>query len=294
MLALYIPWIEIGPWNIPLPTGHKLPIHAFGILVATGVLVGAKIADWRAEKAGISPAVTSDAVSWVVILGFLLAHVLDVILYHPQRIAEDPWLLVKFWQGLSSYGGFLGGVLGLWLWCRKRKMSMMLMGEILAYGFLFGWVFGRLGCFTAHDHPGTVTTFFLAVDNYQVGEPPFEPRHDLGLYEALWAIATVGVFTWLDRKPRPTGFYFALLPMMYAPVRFFLDFLRLRPEQAPGRGDIRYLDLTPGQWASIGLFLVSVWLMYLVYTRPEPAVPAWAKLPADSQSKRKPRSRQTT
>lgn len=286
MLTLYIPWIQIGPWHIPLPGGNSLPIHAFGILVATGVLVGAKVADWRAKKAGISPAVTADAVSWVVILGFVIAHVFDVIFYHPHRIAEDPLLLVKFWQGLSSYGGFLGGVFGLWLWCRRRQMSMLLMGELLAYGFLFGWVFGRLGCFTAHDHPGAVSTFFLAVENYQVGDPPWKPRHDLGLYEALWAIATVGLFTWLDRKPRRTGFYLALLPILYAPVRFFLDFLRVKPEQAPGRGDIRYFDLTPGQWSSIALLAIGIWLMVIVYKRPQPTIPAWARLGAGDLSRK--------
>ncbi|QQR89322.1 MAG: prolipoprotein diacylglyceryl transferase [Myxococcales bacterium] len=283
MLTLFIPWIQIGPWEIPLPGDRSLPIHAFGLLVATGVLVGAKIADWRAAKSGVSPVVTADAVSWVVIVGFILAHMLDVIFYHPERLAEDPLLLFKFWQGLSSFGGFIGGVLGLWIWSRRKKFSMLMMADFIGYGFLFGWIFGRLGCFTAHDHPGKVSDFFLAVDNYQVGMPPWQPRHDLGLYEALWAIAVAILFTLLDRKKRKTGFFLALLPILYAPARFFLDFLRLSPGDAPGLGDVRYLSLTPGQWASILLFLVGIALLRYVMSKPEPSVPHWAKLDSENE-----------
>ena len=49
-----------------------------------------------------------------------------------------------------------------------------------------------------------------------------------------------------------------LLPLVYAPVRFFLDFLRAAPLEG---GDVRYAGLTPAQWSSVAMVGVglAVW-----------------------------------
>jgi phosphatidylglycerol:prolipoprotein diacylglycerol transferase len=127
-----------------------------------------------------------------------------------------------------------------------------------------------------HDHPGKVTSFFLAVDDYRFGAPPYQPRHDLGLYEVLYSLVIIGLFVWLERrKRRPVGFYCALLPIAYAPVRFFLDFLRATPLEG---GDVRYAGLTPAQWASILMvgIGVAVWQLgvkpRMASAEPQPAV----------------------
>jgi phosphatidylglycerol:prolipoprotein diacylglycerol transferase len=116
-----------------------------------------------------------------------------------------------------------------------------------------------MGCFVVHDHPGKVTDFALAVSDYQFGAPPFQPRHDLGLYEVIYSAAIIALFIWLERRSRrPVGFYCVLLPLAYAPVRFFLDFLRATPLEG---GDIRYAGLTPAQWSSILMVCIglAVW-----------------------------------
>ena len=97
------------------------------------------------------------------------------------------------------------------------------------------------------------------MNEYRFGDPPFQPRHDLGFYEVLYSLLIIGLFVWLERrKRRPVGFYCVLLPVVYAPVRFFLDFLRAAPLEG---GDVRYAGLTPAQWASILMLGVglAVW-----------------------------------
>jgi len=118
-----------------------------------------------------------------------------------------------------------------------------------------------MGCFVVHDHPGAPSDFFLAVADYQVGEPPFVARHDLGLYEVLWAVVAGLVLLKLAQKRRPRGFYFAVITLMYAPVRFCLDFLRATDI---GVADTRYAGLTPAQYASLFFFGVSVFLVYRI------------------------------
>lgn len=279
-VLLYIPWFKAEPLPIPIPgLDWELPIQPFGVLVAIGVLLGAKMAEWHAKREGIAPGAVADLITHVVLSGFVLGYFLNGLFYHPDTMAEvmrDPSLLFTRWLGLSSYGGFIGAILGAWLWRWRRKAPLFPVLDSVAFGFPFGWLFGRLGCFVVHDHPGKVTDFFLAVDDYRVGLPPFEPRHDLGLYEVFWSLGCILVFAVLLRRPRPRGLYLALLPLLYTPIRFFLDYLRAPPAEG---GDMRYLGFTPGQYASAALLIVGLLVLKRVIDRPDREVPDILKWP---------------
>lgn len=264
---LFIPWFRANSWDIPLPfslpiLGDTLSIQPFGVLVATGVLFGAWVAGRFARRNDLDTAATADLVTYAVVTGFIVCYFANGIFYEREAFMEilrDPRLLFSTWLGLSSYGGFFGGILGCFIWRYRTKKPLLPYVNAVCFGLPFGWLFGRLGCFVVHDHPGKVTDFPLAVADYRFGAPPFQPRHDLGLYEVIYSLVIIGVFVWLERrKRRPVGFYCVLLPLMYAPVRFFLDFLRATPLEG---GDVRYGGLTPAQWSSIAMVGVglAVW-----------------------------------
>ncbi len=133
-----------------------------------------------------------------------------------------------------------------------------------------GWIFGRTGCFTAHDHPGRHTTFFLSV--WYLKQTPADfagPRHrrrpptSCSSRSPLTAILFV-----YARKPRPPGRLIGLACLMYAPIRFGLDFLRATDVARP---DMRYAGLTPAQWACLATLVLGIRLMT---HRPESEPPA--------------------
>ncbi|MBK8173321.1 MAG: prolipoprotein diacylglyceryl transferase [Sandaracinaceae bacterium] len=285
-ILLFIPWFQAHEIRIPLPGGYHLPIQPFGVLVATGVLSGYRLAEWRAKKLGINQAVLGDLVAHVLFSGFICAHVLDAIFYHPEEVAANPLYLIQLWKGISSYGGFFGAIGGALLWRYRRKMSLLAVGDVIVFAFPLGWLFGRIGCFSVHDHPGTVTNFFLAVYPYEIGQPPFQARHDLGFYEVLFSLVVVPLFLWLGTKKTKPGLYMGLLPALYGPVRFGLDFLRIRPEEFGADADPRYLGLTPGHYGSVLLFAIGVAVIYYVYSRPDITLPPSALVPPQVSPKR--------
>ncbi|MEC8423213.1 MAG: hypothetical protein VX000_05510, partial [Myxococcota bacterium] len=66
-------------------------------------------------------------------------------------------------------------------------------------------------------------------------------------------------------KPVRPGFFTASFCVMYAPIRFILDFLR----NGDLRGaDVRWAGLTPAQWGMIGMFLAGAAMV--VYLRKPP------------------------
>lgn len=303
-VLLFIPWFRAEAWMIPLPGGHHLPIQPFGLLVATGVMLGYKLGERRAKQVGLDPLVYADLVAHILVGGFVAGHVLDAIGYHPEQVADDfhqivngtfwadaedgirfPYTL-KLWAGLSSMGGFTGAALGSIVWKLRRKVPLIAVNDVVIWALPFGWIFGRTGCFVVHDHPGVVTNFFLAVADYQVGYPPYQPRHDLGLYEILWCAAVLPLLWWLQYKKLPRGFFLGLIPVLYAPVRFGLDFLRASPEELGDHADPRYFGLTPAHYASLALLVVGLAFFWRVYKGPAIELPESARWSPEKEAAR--------
>lgn len=258
-----------GPFRIPLlsdlvESALAIPafeIHSFGLFVAIGLLTTFTLASRRGEqKLGIDGEAVQNFGLYLIAIGWFFAHFFNVLFYEPHKVLEDPLELFKFWGSISSYGGLFGGIIAAWVWrWRNPGQDFILWCDLAAWGLTFAWMFGRIGCASVHDHPGAESDFFLAISNW----PDGATRHDLGFYEALWWVVICVLMLYLDRKPRPKGYYLALVPTLYAPARFALDFLRVGPEQG---GDLRYFaeilpggGWTPAQFFSVGIFLVGLY-----------------------------------
>ena len=261
---------------------HPPSIKPFGTLVALGVYVGAIVAKRRAEQRRLDPRKMSDLIFWTVAAGFIGGHVLDAIFYHPSRIAKDPLYLFRLWDGLSSYGGFIGAIIGAWLWRVTKREKILPFGDIINSALPIGWVFGRAGCAVVHDHPGALSDAWIAV-RYPYGHG-YIGRFDLGLYECLLTIPLAVAFAVLWRRDpfRPVGFYSGWMCVAYAPVRFFLDFLR---EDAANNaaGDPRYGGLTPAQWACFGLLALGIYLLRLASKNPRTEPPQDSAPPGEGE-----------
>ena len=274
----------------PQPGYHLIgpvTVHAFGAIVALSLVVGWRMAVARSRTKDLDPGLLEDLLFYVVLSGFVVAHLYSVLAYFPRQAMENPFLLLKFWEDISSFGGFAGGLLGLWLFFRFKARdadaaTRLRYLDVIAYIFPFAWAIGRIACTVAHDHPGTITTFplgislsspeaqaYIASFYREAGRlaelpPPAELSkmafHDLGWYEFLYTLCLiVPAFLVLDRKPRPPAFFLIAFPLLYVPARFFLDFLRI--------GDPTYFGLTPGQYAGIAVFLAAVFLMFRIAPR---------------------------
>jgi phosphatidylglycerol:prolipoprotein diacylglycerol transferase len=276
----------------PQPEVHlfgPFTIHAFGAIVAVAVIVGWRMVVARARANRLDPERVEDLLTYVLLCAFVVAHLYSVLAYFPRQAMEDPLLLLKFWEDISSFGGFVGGLFGLWLFFRFKARDVDAVTRLryldaIAFVFPFAWAIGRIACSVAHDHPGTITTFPLAISLKspeaqayiaffyreagrlaELPPPPILSKmafHDLGWYEFLYmACLMVPAFLALDRKPHPPGFFLVAFLLLYVPVRFLLDFLRI--------SDVRYHGLTPGQYAGIAVFLAALFFMVRISRRKE-------------------------
>lgn len=237
---LHVPPITLGP----------LKIEAFGICVALGIMLAARLLSRQAEREGLDPTPLQDYALWGVGVGVVVGHFFHLFAYHPEELSKSPFQIFKVWDGLSSFGGLIGGILAAVVFFRIRKLRFRDYADAFALGVAPGWAVARIGCFAAHDHPGVRTDFFLAV-NFPGG-----PRHDLGMYDALFLFAISGVLYALRNSGKLRGKLLPLLSLLYACGRFFFDSLRATDLSYV---DARYLGLTPAQYGCFALIAFGLY-----------------------------------
>src|SRR5215217_4522088 len=135
--------------------GSLGPIQSFGIIVAAGVLIGAALLRRYAEWHGIEDEHIRGLLGWVTICGFLGAHEFDMLAYNwdkigaptneippgwwflPEALWVQNWPLpLRIWDGISSYGGFLGGAMGFAFYVWWKRLPVRLMSDVTIVGLL--------------------------------------------------------------------------------------------------------------------------------------------------------------
>jgi phosphatidylglycerol:prolipoprotein diacylglycerol transferase len=275
------------------------PIQWFGVLVAVGVLIGAAILRRYAEWHGVSDDHIRGLTGWITLTGFIGAHVFDVIAYQGDKawfattgdginvLWPTHWpLILQLWAGISSYGGFLGGAMGFAFYVWWKRLPPRLMADVGIVGLIPAFSIGRIGCTVVSDHIGAAVDphawyAFLAMDYPR--DAGLEVVHNLaathpgtgaiaawnlGFIELLYLIPVNALILWLafrPRKPLPAGFLAVVAGVVYAPVRFFLDYLR------PENSDPRHFGLTFAQWASFLAFGAAVYFATRLLKNGKPA-----------------------
>ena len=99
-----IPYFQQPEYHLYGP----LTVHAFGTIVAVAIIVGWRMVVARTRAKNLDPGLVQDLLSYVILSGFIVAHLYSVLAYFPREAMQDPLLLLKFWEDISSFGGFVG------------------------------------------------------------------------------------------------------------------------------------------------------------------------------------------
>lgn len=232
-----------------------LEFNIWSFVVPAAVASGYWLSVRRAREAGIDSPSFRGVTQAAVALGLVISHVIEIVFYQQAKLeAEGPFTLLKFWDGMSSYGGFFGALVTFAVYYRvARRRSWWGEADVIIQGLILAWIFGRLGCTISGDHPGNRTDFFLAYPY------PDGPRHNLGLYEMLFTLLVMLPSNiWIHRRHPPVGTYLALNCLLYGPARFALDFLRSTDR---ADSDPRYFGLTLGHYCSVAVFAFGLWAL---------------------------------
>lgn len=249
-------------------------VPTYGILVASGVLLGLWISVRNSARQGIKPENAWDFGIAVVLAGILGSKIL-YILVDWKTYAEHPKEIFSL-STLQAGGVFSGGLIGAfivaWWFLRKYNMPALATCDAFAPGLALGHAIGRIGCFSAGCCYGKPTahfwgiTFTNPVANANAGTPLNVPLEPTQLIESAAELIIFGILTWMFARKKFDGQIFGAYLFLYGIARFLIEFLR----DDPGRGGPYFGGALSGtQLISIGLVLVGGIIWYL---RPAPKV----------------------
>jgi phosphatidylglycerol:prolipoprotein diacylglycerol transferase len=236
-----------------------LPIAWYGILLATGFMVGMWTAGRRGMKIGLNAEDISNLMMCLFVGGIAGAKLLFVINHFGQEPLKD---LVLSRSGMVFHGAFFGACAAVWLFTRKVKMPLWATFDTLAPSFALGHAFGRIGCFMTGCCYGNTCSLPWAVQFPEGHTTHPNHIHPTQIYESLLNFSTYIVLAWLFRRRKFDGQVIAAYMLIYAIVRFGLEFFR-----ADGRGKSWFGALSSGQDISILLLIGGGALWWLLRER---------------------------
>ena len=163
-----------------------LTVHFYGLIIAIGLMLAVVYCCKRSREFGIKEDDLIDGVLWVTPFAILCARAYYVI-FSWQSYAENPISALYIWEGgLAIYGGVLGAVAGVLVFCKIKKIKVATMLDLTLMGFLIGQSIGRWGNFFNREAFGAETESFLRMGllNKYTGTVAY--HHPTFLYESLW------------------------------------------------------------------------------------------------------------
>ncbi len=163
-----------------------LTIHYYGLIIAVGLVLAVLYACRRSKEFGVNEDTLIDGVLWVTPFAILCARAYYCI-FSWESYADDPISVLYIWEGgLAIYGGVIGAVIGIIVFCKVRKIKVPVILDMVALGFLIGQSIGRWGNFMNREAFGAETGSFLRMGlmNAYTGEVTY--YHPTFLYESVW------------------------------------------------------------------------------------------------------------
>ena len=196
-----------------------------------------------------------------VILGIIFGGRLGyVFIYNFEYYLNNPFDIIKIWQGgMSFHGGLVGVILVSVLFAKKNNDDPFEFLDIIAIVSPVGIFFGRLSNFINSELYGLETSLPWGVKFIQIDELY---RHPSQLYEAFFEGIVLFIILIYFRKRgsmRKSGYISGLFLIFYSIFRFFLEFFRVPDEQL----GYLFLNLTLGQMISFIFLLIGIYLVII-------------------------------
>lgn len=226
----------------------------YGVLISTGVLIGVLIALKEAKRTGFKEDNLIDFLLYAIPLGIVGARAYYVIFsldFYSQNLSQ----IINIRNGgLAIHGAVIAGVITAILFCKKRKIHVLELIDLVIPSLILGQSIGRWGNFVNQEaHGGPTDLPWGIMINGQKVHPTF-------LYESIFNILIFIFLIWFRKyKKANDGQVFGLYLILYSAVRYFVEGLRT--------DSLMFMGMRVAQLISIALIILGAAL--LLYVKPK-------------------------
>ena len=216
--------ISVNPSRVAFNVLGK-DIYWYGIIIAAGFLLAVIYAMRRAPSFGLTEDNILDMLFVAVPLAIVCARLYYCIFYW-DLYRDNPIAILYVWEGgLAIYGGVIGAVIGVAIFCRVKKLPIGPLLDVGSLGLLIGQMIGRWGNFMNREAHGAITDGFFkmgiadAAGNVTYYQPTF-------LYESVWNLVGFVALHFYSKRRKFDGEVFLLYLAWYGLGRAWIEGLR--------------------------------------------------------------------
>lgn len=229
-------------------------VYWYGVLMALGILIGV----WLTLREGKRKKLTEDDIldmCLVIIPSGVVGARLYYVIFEWASYASNPIRALYIWEGgLAIYGAVIGGLIGMFIYSRVKKIRFLKLADCIAPGLVLAQAIGRWGNFFNQEAFGLPINngelmwfpFAVYIEGYHTfnGQPCSNPYHMATFfYESVWCLIVFIILWSCRRKFKHDGDAILSYAALYGLERMFVERLR---------GDSLYI-IKPGGAIAAGI-----------------------------------------
>ncbi len=200
----------------------------YGILWGLSLLSCFFLGTWVFRKCGKDEEKVTIIIQYAFVFGLIGSRLAHVFLYNCDYYLQNPIEIFEVWKGgLASHGGVVGGLFGVYIFCKRNKDFSFLWTVdhgIIVIPLMAALIrFGNLMNSELYGKPTGMPWGFIfeQVDNV--------PRHPVVLYESVAYLLIQLLMLYLFKKYRDSkpGIYIVVFLLLVFSVRFLLEFFKV-------------------------------------------------------------------
>jgi len=196
-------------------------VRWYGILIALGMLIASVIVLKTAKKNGYKEDDIIDLILVALPSGIIGARIYYVIFSWDYYAGDFLQMLNLRGGGLAIHGGVIGGLIGGYIFCKRRRLNFFELADFVAPGLVLAQSIGRWGNYANGEAHGGVTDlpWAILVDGQYV--------HPTFLYESIWNFLIFIFLIFIGKKlKKKHGDLFLMYMGLYSIGRFFIEGMR--------------------------------------------------------------------
>ena len=206
-----------------------LEIKWYGILIATGMLLGLFVANYTCKIRKVNYDDLLTAVLIILPISFIGARLYYVIFIYENYHSFIDVINIRE-GGLAIHGGIITAIITTLVYCKIKKFRFLDFADVAAPSIILAQALGRWGnFFNGEAHGGPVSEEFInhfpkfIAEGMNINGVYYHPTF---LYESIWNIVIFAILIYLLIKVKRVGVVFFTYIGLYSLGRMFIEGLR--------------------------------------------------------------------